>query len=375
MKAPVVTGVGAVTPLGRDIRTTRDRLAAGACAIADVEAPEVPVRPLRSPAARIGTFTTEPEMPRSKARRLDRGSQYAVVAIRQCLADAGYDVKGREDDMGILLGSGSAGAGPLTDLERQMAVESPEAASPFLFPYTVANAPASLAAIELGVRGPNVTITQKDPAGLNAVFYARMLLADGRASALVAGGADEWNLTYHLAYERLHATRTQSTPGYALSEGCAVLLLEDEDSARERGARVLARLASIVSTGRPVSPHRRRTRATDVAETLGEALVDAGIEPDAVGRFDPRRVGLLHLSANGVPWMDEAERKAVELLFGPHPPPLRTIKHQIGENPVVGALQLALSALALGEDPSLGAAVVNVLGAGGNQITAVLTAP
>ena len=91
---------------------------------------------------------------------------------------------GREDRTGILFGTGSAGAGPLTEFERQLAA-SPETASPFLFPSTVSNAPASQAAIELGIRGPNVTITQKDGAPLNALFYGRMLLADHRADALI----------------------------------------------------------------------------------------------------------------------------------------------------------------------------------------------
>src|SRR6185436_17344578 len=120
---------------------------------------------------------------------LDLGSQYAIVAARQCLADAGYEMAGREERTGILLGTGSAGAGPLTEFERQMAVESPEVASPFLFPYTVANAPASVTAIELGIRGPNVTIIQKDPAPLNALLYGRMMLADSRADALLIGAA------------------------------------------------------------------------------------------------------------------------------------------------------------------------------------------
>ncbi len=233
----------------------------------------MPERRDRSPAARIGAFTTEPELPKSKARRLDRGSQYAIVAARQCLADAGYAMAGREERTGILLGTGSAGAGPLTEFERQMA-ESPESASPFLFPNTVANAPASQAAIELGIKGPNVTITQKDPAPLNALFYGRMLLADGRADALLVGAADEWNLDYHLAYERVRATRTATRPGFVLGEGAALILVEDEDGrALPRGADLRARrvrrvprrarlaAAAARGPGDARGGHERRARA------------------------------------------------------------------------------------------------------------------
>ena len=366
MKEIVVTGAAAVTPLGRDLETTAARLAAGESAVAEVPASEAGERKGAASAARIGSFTTEPEMPRSKARRLDRASQYAVVAVTRCLADAGWTMAGHEEETGVLLGTGSAGAGPLVDFERQMAVESPETASPFLFPYTVANAPASVAAIELKIKGPNVTITQKDPAGLNALFYARLLLDDGRASAIVAGAVDEWNLTYHLAYERLGVLKTPTKAGYAMSEGCSVLLLETGSSARARGARPWARLAGAASAGAPVSPQARRARPDDVAATLRLALADAGVEPS--------RVRLVHASANGVPWVDAAEEAALADVFGTAPR-IERVKLLAGENPCSGALQLALAARALREDPSLGAVLVNSLGAGGNQVAAVFTAP
>jgi 3-oxoacyl-[acyl-carrier-protein] synthase II len=359
----LVTGAAAVTPLGRDLETTAARLAAGESAFAEV--PSEDGGPRRKPAfaARIASFTTEPEMPKAKARRLDRGSQYAVVAVTRCLADARWTTAGNEEETGIVLGTGSAGAGPLVELERQMALESPETASPFLFPYTVANAPASLAAIELKIKGPNVTITQKDPAGLNALYYSRFLLEDGRAKAIVAGAVDEWNLTYQLAYERLGVLRTASKPGFVLCEGCSVVLLEDGASARARGARPWARLAGAASAGARVSPQRRRARPEEVAATLRAALADAGVEPAGVG--------LVHASSNGVPWVDAAEAAALADVFGPGPRVERP-KLLLGENPCAGALQLALAALALRDDPSLGAAVVNSLGAGGNQIAVVL---
>ena len=273
---------------------------------------------------------------------------------------------GREERTGILLGTGSAGAGPLTEFERQMA-ESPETASPFLFPNTVSNAPASQVAIELGIKGPNVTITQKDPAPLNALFYARMLLADGRADALLVGAADEWNLDYHLAYERVRATRTAARPGFVLGEGAAVVLVEDETSARARGARICARVAAVAFRGAPVSPQKRRADPATLAALVSAALDEAGVAP--------RDVGLVHLSRNGVPTTDAAEEAALAAVFGIAQPPTAAIKEALGENPAIAAVQLALAADALRETPSLGAVVVNAFGAGGNFLAAVLTAP
>jgi len=367
VRRAVVTGVAAVTPLGRDLSATRAALDAGKSAVAPVERADVPAgRPDHSPAARIGPFTTEPELPKARARRLDRGSQYTVVAARQALASAAYAMAGREERTGILLGTGSAGVGPLVDFERQMALEGPDSASPFLFPYTVANAPASVAAIELQIRGPNVTITQKDGAALNALLYARLLFEARRADAILVGAADEWNLDYHLAYERVHATRTPRRSGFVLGEGAAFLLVEDEDAARARGAPPLARLASVVMRPAAVSPHLRKADPSRLEETMRAALEEADLAPSDVG--------LIHLSRNGVTETDEAEAAALSRLFS-EPPPAAAVKDALGENPAIGAAQLALAADELRRRPGTGAVLVNAFGAGGNFLSAVLTAP
>jgi len=358
MERPVITGAAAITALGRNLELTREALRAGRSAI-------LPVEGSPSPAARIGVFTTEPEMPKAKARRLDRGSQYAVVAARQCLLAAGFEMAGREERTGILLGTGSAGAGPLTEFERQMAVDSPDAASPFLFPYTVANAPASVTAIELGIKGPNVTIIQKDPAALNALLYARMVLADGRADALLVGAADEWNLVYHQGYERVRATRTATRPGFALGEGAGLVLVESAVAAAARGATAWAVVAGVAQRPAVVSPHKRRATPDQLRQAMEAALADAGCAASAVG--------LVHLQRNGVPWMDAAETAAVSEVFGERLPTLASVKLQLGENPVLGGIQLALAADALRADPSVGAVLVNAFGAGGNFISVVLT--
>ncbi len=367
MRPVVVTGVSAVTALGRDLASTRAALAEGRSAVAPVEGPDVPAgRPDHSPAARIGAFTTEPEMPKMKSRRLDRASQYAVVAARQALASAAYPMAGREERTGILLGTGSAGAGPLVDFERQMALEGPDSASPFLFPYTVSNAPASVAAIELQIRGPNVTITQKDPAAQNALLYARLLLDDRRADAFLVGASDEWNLEYHLAYERIHATRTARRSGFVLGEGAACLLVEDEATARGRGASPKARLASVVMRPAAVSPQLRRADPAGLAAAMRAALDEAGLAPPDVG--------LVHLSRNGVTGTDEAEARAIRMLF-PSPPRTVAVKDALGENPAIGAVQLALAAEELARSPETGAVLVNAFGAGGNILCTVLARP
>ncbi|MGE5716054.1 MAG: beta-ketoacyl synthase N-terminal-like domain-containing protein, partial [Acidobacteriota bacterium] len=226
---------------------------------------------------------------------------------------------------------------------------------------------ASQAAIEVGIQGPNVTITQKDPAALNALFYARMLLADGRADALLVGAADEWNLVYHRAYERVHATRTQRRPGFVLGEGAAVVLVEDETAACARGARIDARIAGLASRGAAVSPQKRRADPAVLAAAIREALGEAGLSPSGIG--------LVHLSRNGSPFTDDAESAALAQVFGAKLPRLSAVKDSLGENPAIGAVQIALAAAELRADPGVGAILIDAFGAGGNVLAAVLTAP
>src|SRR5438477_2045656 len=180
-----ITGTGAVCPLGRTAPEFARRLFAGETAIRPMT-PEEHDALQATHVARYDSFTPQPEIPAMKARRFDRGSQFAILACSQAIAEAGYDVARAPESVGIALGTGSAGAGALTEFLKVLFTESPEAAPPFQFPNTVANAPASQVSIELKLFGPNVTITQKDPSGLNALLFSSLAISSGRATAMLA---------------------------------------------------------------------------------------------------------------------------------------------------------------------------------------------
>src|SRR5215468_3722800 len=188
----VITGTGAISALGRSSEEFYRRLTAGESAIRPMTIEEREGLQATH-VARYDGFSPQPEISAMKARRFDRGSQFAILACSQAIAESGYDVASAPDSIGIAMGTGSAGAGALTEFLRVLFVESPEAAPPFHFPNTVANAPASQVSIELKLFGPNVTITQKDPSALNALLFSSIALASGRARAMLAGGVDEWN--------------------------------------------------------------------------------------------------------------------------------------------------------------------------------------
>jgi 3-oxoacyl-(acyl-carrier-protein) synthase len=368
----LITGTGAVCPLGRSTGEFYRRLLGGESAIRPMT-PEERGELQATHVARCDGFSPQPEIPPMKARRFDRGSQFAIVACSQAIAEAGYDVGRDPESIGIALGTGSAGAGALTEFLRVLLTESPEAAPPFHFPNTVANAPASQVSIELKLYGPNVTVTQKDPSAINALLFASLSIACARASAMIAGGVDEWNPVYALGFDRVSALRGEKrSSGIVQGEGAFAVLLEEESSARARGVRPLAALSGIGVAGVPTEPYRFAAEPRAMRRAMEGALADAGREPS--------EIGLWFSSRDGVEEMDAAEREAVRGLFG-SPPPEIAVKDAIGEMAASGAGQLVAACRALADPGGPFAAsglprraIVNSFGAGGNFLAAVLEA-
>jgi 3-oxoacyl-(acyl-carrier-protein) synthase len=366
----VITGTGAVCPLGRSSEEFYRRLLAGESAIRPMT-PEERGTMQATHVARCDGFSPQPEIPAMKARRLDRGSQFALVACSQAIAEAAYDVSVDPESIGISIGTGSAGAGALTEFLRVLLTESPEAAPPFHFPNTVANAPASQVSIELKLYGPNVTVTQKDPSALNALLFAALAIASKRARAMIAGGVDEWNPVYALGFDRVSALRGEKrSSGIVQGEGAFAVLLEQEETARSRGAQPLARLSGIAVAGVPTEPYRFAPDPQAMKRAMSGALQDAGAAPDQVGLWFPSR--------DGVEEMDAAELEAMRAIFG-SPPAEILVKKAIGEMAAAGGGQLVAACRALadrdgpfGGGPGPRRALVNSFGAGGNFLAVVL---
>jgi 3-oxoacyl-(acyl-carrier-protein) synthase len=368
----VITGTGAVCPLGRTAGEFVRRLFGGETAIRPLTAEEKDGLQATH-VARCDGFTPQPEIPPMKARRFDRGSQFAIIACAQALAEAGYDVSKSPSQIGIALGTGSAGAGALTEFLRVLLVESPEAAPPFHFPNTVANAPASQVSIELKLLGPNVTITQKDPSALNALLFSSIALSSRRASAMLAGGVDEWNRYYALGFDRVGALRGEKRrSGIVQGEGGFAVLLERDEDARERGAVPLAAVPGIAMAGSPCEPYRFTADRKAVEKTIRGALADAGVEPSGIDLVFPSR--------NGVLEVDAAEEEVLRSVFG-KPPRSVSVKDAIGEMAAAGGGQLVAACRAVswkdnplpeGERPRR--VLVDSFGAGGNFLAAVIEA-
>jgi len=361
----VVTGTGSVSSLGRGTAEFLRRLRAGESAIRPMTAEERGEGQAEW-VARIGGWSPQPEIPAMKARRLDLGSQYAVVASLEAARASGFPIAERPDRVGIALGTGSAGSGALTEFIRVLLTESPEAAPPFHFPNTIANAPASQVSLELKFLGPNVTITQKDPSALNAAIYAAGCLEDRRADAMIAGGVDEWNVFYSSAMDQMRALRGRRLPnGIVQGEGSYVLFLEREDVARERQARPLARLAGFAFAASPCLPYAYVADESAAESAIRGALDRAGA--------DAASVDLVLTSANGRREIDAVEKRVLDRLLGPGQ--RRTsVKEAIGEMAAAGGAQLVAATHEIAEDRAA-TVLVDSFGAGGNFLSVVLSRP
>ena len=361
----VITGSGVVSPLGRSADEFYRRLTAGERAIRDFEAPERGDLQATQVAS-FRAFSPQPEIPAMKARRLDRGSQFALIACAQAVAEAGFRIADDPEAIGIAMGTGSAGAGALTEFLRVLFLDSPEAAPPFHFPNTVANAPASQTSIELKIFGPNVTITQKDPSALNALLFSALALSSGRAKAMLAGAVDEWNFFYAMGFDRVGALKgAKRASGIVQGEGAFVVLLEDERSARARGATPLARLTGIATAGVASEPYRFAPDAQAIGRAIRGALADAGRSPGEVDLWLPSRDGVVE--------MDRAEADVMRSIFGEGPPTELAVKDAIGEMAAAGGAQVVAAARAIVAGEAR-CALVNSFGAGGNFLAAVLEA-
>jgi 3-oxoacyl-[acyl-carrier-protein] synthase II len=340
-----ITGVGSISPLGPNPERLLAGLDAGRRGFSPVDLGRYdPGGVCRSRwAGTVGEFDPTAYLPALRARRLDRASLFAVAAARQAVSAAGLaEDPSIHTRLGVVLGTSSAGSGPLITFLEALFTRSPEAAPPFEFPNTVANAPASHISIELKLEGPNVTLAQKQSVMAPALLYARFLLADDRCEAVLVGATDEWTAPYQLGYDQLRSLRLtpepEGSPGMLLGEGATVVAVEAEARAAARGAEIAARVLAVELASAPGETHRWIADAGALERAVRGALRRADLT--AAG------VGSVILAANGVPAMEDAEAEALSRVFAGHRLAASGIKGAIGEGAAPGATALAVAALA-----------------------------
>ncbi|MGD0861460.1 MAG: beta-ketoacyl-ACP synthase II [Candidatus Limnocylindrales bacterium] len=260
----VVTGMGAVTPLGLDVATTWEGLVAGRSGVATITRFD-PSRLTTRIAAEIKGFDSSALLDRKEQRRNDRYVQFALVAARQAMDQAGLPARLHgelAERTGVVIGTGIGGIETLADQVLLMGQRGPDRMSPFLIPMAISNLAAGVTAIVFGPQGPNMSIVSACATGGHSIGEASEIIRRGDADVMLAGGSEATmheSLVGGFAAMRALSTRNDeperaSRPfdrhrdGFVIGEGCGVLVLESLEHARSRGAEPLAELVGYGAT-------------------------------------------------------------------------------------------------------------------------------
>src|SRR5690348_13038349 len=295
MRRVAVTGLGAVTPLGNDARSTWDAAVAGRSGIDWIKSFDADGFPVRV-AAEVKDFDGTDVVPPKEARRLERNVLLAVAAAREALADAALD--GFDPArVGIVLGSAIGGVTGVLDQVEVMRERGADRVSPFFLPNVLVDSASGQIAITLGIRGPNYAVVSACATGSHAVGEGAELIKRGDADLILAGGTEAcmhplilagFCAMRGLALENEnppHASRPfdATRAGFVMGEGACVLILEELESARQRGATIYAEVLAYGTSNDAHHMAQPEPEAIGVGEMMRAALERAGVSPEQVG--------------------------------------------------------------------------------------------
>ncbi|WP_372777562.1 beta-ketoacyl-ACP synthase II [Litorivivens sp.] len=318
----VVTGMGMVTPLGNNLDETWKNICAGKSGIGPIESFDVSAFSTRFGGS-IKDFDVSPYMEAKEAKRFDPFIHYGMAAAIQALEDSGLEItESNADRVGAAIGSGIGGIG-LIEKSRHILDESgPRKLSPFTVPGAIINMLGGLLSIRYNMRGPNIAITTACTTGTHNIGMAGRMIAYGDADAMVVGGAELATTPVGLggfAAARAMSTRNDdpqaaSRPwdkdrdGFVLSDGAGVMVLEELESAKARGATIYAELQGFGMSADAFHMTSPPEDGNGAARAMQAALADAGV--------NGADVQYINAHGTSTPAGDVAEARAVKTVFG-----------------------------------------------------------
>jgi len=405
----VISGIGAVTPIGADVEATWDAMLHGRGGIGRIT--RFDPAPYESQiAGEVKDFDPTKYMDRKDARRTDRFAQLAVAAASQAMTDASLDVAADPERIGVAIATGVGGLETLIEQVLLMEKRGPGRLSPFLVPMLMANAGSAQISMQFGLKGPNVTHVSACASSAHAIGESAEMIRRGQAEVMVAGGAEAAVLPLAIgAFSTMHAmSRRNGDPehasrpfdkdrdGFCLSEGSAAVILEEREHALARGARIYGELVGYGATADAYHITSPSPEGEGNARAMEMALTQAGLAPSQIG----------YVNAHGTSTQpnDREETAAIKKVFGAHAYKLLVSStksmtgHLLG---AAGALEAIACLLAMRDgripptinyttpDPALDldyvpntardakvtAALSNSMGFGGHNASLVLVAP
>jgi len=318
----VITGLGAVTPLGLDVGTFWQGLISGASGIGPLTLFDASGFTTRI-AGEVKGFAPGAYFDVREAKRLDRFAQFAMVAGIQAVVDSGLDLS-REDlgRCGAVIGSGIGGLGEIEDQHSRLLQRGPGKLSPFMVPKLMMNAASGQLCIHFGLRGPSIAVASACASAANSVGEAAAIIRRGDADVIVTGGSEAavtpLGLGGFCALKALstrnddpaHASRPfdAGRDGFVLAEGAGIVVLEEYEHARARGARAYAEFAGYASTSDAYHITAPEPQGAGASEAMRLAIKDAGLSP--------KDITYINAHGTSTDLNDVMETAAIKRVFG-----------------------------------------------------------
>jgi 3-oxoacyl-[acyl-carrier-protein] synthase II len=354
----VVTGMGAVTPLGLSCEASWEGLIAGKSAAATIRQFDASGFAVRI-ACELPGFKAEEFIDPREARKMDPSTRYGVAASlmawKDCgLAEASFD----PNRVGVIIGSGVGGIQTLEEQHTVLMQKGPRRISPFFIPMMISDMTAGAVSIELGLKGPNYATVSACASGAHAIGAAFRAIQRGDAGAVVAGGTEAAVCPMAVGGfasmkaisarndDPEHASRPfdRDRDGFVLGEGAGIVVLEELEAAKARGARIYAEVVGYGATADAFHITAPSPEGEGMGRAMREAVVDAGIDPSAIS----------YINAHGTSTElnDKYETAAIKNVFGDHARKLAVsstksmIGHLLG---AAGGVEFIITALAIRE--------------------------
>ncbi|HEX7862166.1 MAG TPA: beta-ketoacyl-ACP synthase II [Verrucomicrobiae bacterium] len=321
----VVTGLGAVTPLGNNVETMWNALLKGECGIDRITSFDTTGYDTQI-AAEVKNFDPTPAFPSPKeVRRSDRFAQFGVYAGHQALLDSGLDLeKVNRDEIGVFIGSGIGGLHTTGEQHKVLLEKGPGRVSPFMIPMLILNMASGLFSMYYKLRGPNVATCSACSTSTHAIGEAWRTIKMGAADVMFAGGTEATIVPLGISgFCAMKAMSTRnnepkkasrpfdvSRDGFVMGEGAGVVVLEEYEHAKRRGARIYCELAGYGNTADANHMTAPAPEGEGAARCMKAALKAAGMQPTEIS----------YINAHGTstPQGDVAETQAIKSVFGEH---------------------------------------------------------
>ena len=351
----VVTGLGAITPVGNDVATFWRNLTDGVSGVAPItmfDASDYEVRI----AAEVKDFEPRDWMDFKQARRMSRFSQLAVAAARQAIDDAGLEIgPHNRDDVAVVMNTGGGGLQEVAGGEVTLMTKGPDRVSPFMVPMMSPSMAACQISIQNGITGPVITSVAACAAGVQAFVEAQRLIEHGDVDVVVAGGTESAILPVAFAAlgnmgalsQRNDDPQAASRPfdanrdGFVFGEAAGVLIVESAEHAEARGAPILAEIAGGALTADAFHISAPEPSGQGATRAMQRAVRDAHLEPE--------QVQAIMAHGTSTPLNDATETRAIRAAFGVHADRLAVtsnksmIGHTLGAAGAVSALAAVLA--------------------------------